>query len=70
VLRLLSDDFKYAHVNPVLKKASLPKEDLNSYRPIFILSFISKVLQKVVADCLMSHIHTNTNNFTPHKLLF
>ncbi|KAK2161425.1 hypothetical protein NP493_1585g00020 [Ridgeia piscesae] len=29
--------------NPVLKKPNLPKEELNSYRPISNLSFISKI---------------------------
>jgi len=53
------DDFKHAHVNPVLKKTSLTKEDLNSYRPISNLSFISKILEKVVAKRLRSHISTN-----------
>ena len=51
------DDFKCAHVNPVLKKSTLPKEELNSYRPISNLSFISKILEKVVANRLRSHIY-------------
>jgi len=42
------------HVNPVVKK---PNDDLNSYRPISNLSFISKVLEKVVAKRLRSHIY-------------
>ena len=50
------EDFKCAHVNPVLKKPTLPKEELNSYRPISNLSFISKILEKVVANRLRSHI--------------
>ena len=53
------DDFKCAHVNPVLKKSTLPKEELNSYRPISNLSFISKILEKVVANRLRSHIYKN-----------
>ena len=31
---LFPDDFKHAHVNPLLKKTSLPKEDSNSCRPV------------------------------------
>ena len=54
-----TDDFKCAHVNPVLKKSTLPKEELNSYRPISNLSFISKILEKVVANRLRSHIYKN-----------
>ena len=52
------DDFKCAHGNPVLKKTSLHKDDLNSYRTITNLSLISKVLEEVVANCdLILHLH-------------
>ena len=53
------DDFKCPHVNPVLKKPTLPKDELNSYIPISNLSFISKILEKVVANRLRSHIYKN-----------
>ena len=53
------DDFKCAHVNPVRKIPMLPKEELNSYRPISNLSFILKILEMVVANCLRSHIYKN-----------
>ena len=43
---LFTEDFKHADVNPLLKKTSLPKEDLNSYRHVSKLSFISKILEK------------------------
>ena len=56
---LFPDDFKHAHVNPLLKKTSLSKEDLNNYRPVSNLSFISKILEKVVASRLRSHISSN-----------
>ena len=56
---LSPDDFKQAKVDPLLKKSTLPKENLNSYRPISNLSFISKVLKKVVASHLRSHIESN-----------
>ena len=56
---LLPDNFKHARVNPLLKKTSLPKEDLNSYRPVSNLSSISKILEKVVASRLRSHISSN-----------
>ena len=46
---LFPDDFKQAQVNPLLKKSTLFKENLNSYIPISNLSFISKVLKKVVS---------------------
>ena len=56
---LFPEDFKCAHVNPILKKTTLPKEELNSYRAISNLSFISKILEKVVANRLSSHININ-----------
>ena len=37
----------------------MPKEELNSYRPISNLSFISKILEEVVANRLRSHIYIN-----------
>ena len=56
---LFPEDFKCAHVNPILKNTTLSKEDLNSYKPISNLSFISKILEKVVANRLASHININ-----------
>ena len=43
----------------VLKKPTLPKEELNCYRPISNVSVISKILGKVVANRLRSHIYKN-----------
>ena len=54
---------------------SLRKDQLNSYRPISNLSYISQILEKVAANRLRSHIYINglsnmspTNNFTLEKL--
>ena len=43
-------NFKEAHVRPLLKKTSLPENKL---------SFISKILEKVVANRLQAHIKNN-----------
>lgn len=51
------ETFKVAHVAPLLKKPSLDKEEMKNYRPVSNLSFVSKVLEKVVARRLLSHIH-------------
>ena len=40
-----SQNFKEAHVRPVLKKTSLPKNEMKNYRPVSNLSFISKILE-------------------------
>lgn len=48
--------FKTAHVTPLLKKATLDKEEMKNFRPVSNLSFVSKILEKVVAKRLVSHI--------------
>ena len=54
---LVPDRFKKAVVTPLIKKASLPVEDLKNYRPVSGLSFISKLVEPVVAKQLVNHIH-------------
>ncbi len=44
--------------SPLLKKQSLPKDDLSSYRPISNLNFISKVLERVIYSRLCNHLGT------------
>ena len=52
---LFPGDFKQAQINPLLKKSTLPKENLNCYRFISNLSFISKLLEADVASRLRSY---------------
>ena len=47
---LVPDGLKKAVVTPLIKKASLPVEDLKNYRPVSGLSFISKLVEHVVAN--------------------
>ena len=54
---LVPDDFKKAVVTPLIKKASLPVEDLENYRPVSGLSFICKLVECVVTKQLVDHIH-------------
>ena len=54
---LVPDGLKQAVVTPLIKKASLPVEDLKNYRPVSGLSFISKLVERVVAKQLVDHIH-------------
>jgi len=42
----------------LLKKQSLPKDDLSSYRPISNLNFISKILEKVIYARLCRHLES------------
>ena len=48
--------FKQAHVTPILKKSSLDKEIFKNYRPVSNLNFISKILERVVAVQLQTHL--------------
>ena len=48
--------FKQTHVTPILKKSSLDKELFKTYRPVSNLNFISKILERVVADQLQTHL--------------
>ena len=45
---MLTKNQKCAIVRPRLKKTSLDPDDLNSYRPISNLSFVSKIIDRVV----------------------
>ena len=48
--------FKQAHVTPILKKSSLDKEVFKNYKPVSNLNFISKILERVVAAQLQTHL--------------
>ena len=47
---------KQAHVTPILKKPSLDKEIFKNYRPVSNLNFISKILERIVAVQLQTHL--------------
>ncbi len=51
------DRFKTAHVSPLLKKPSLPKNDFKNYRPVSNLNFISKLTEKVVFIQINNHVN-------------
>ena len=55
------DGVKYSHVKPLLKKFDLECSEFSSYRPISNLSFISKLVERVVARRLNEHM--TINNF-------
>ena len=60
LLGTFPESFKKAHVTPLLKKASLDKNELKNYRPISNLSFLSKLLEKLVAARLNTHLTTHS----------
>ena len=50
------DGFKSVVVTPLIKKSSLSKDELKNYRPVSGLSFISKLVERVVASQLSRHV--------------
>ena len=49
-------DFKTAIIRPLLKKPNLDPDILKNYRPVSNLSFLSKILEKVVKAQLDQHL--------------
>ena len=58
-LAVFPDCFKFALLNPLLKKPTLDVEALSNFRPISNLMFMSKLIEKVVASQLINHISSN-----------
>ena len=52
--------------HPLIKKASLPRNDLKNYRPVSGLYFLSKLVERVVAKQLTSYINNNILG-NPHQ---
>ena len=52
-------DFKNSLVVPLLKKKSLDQNILKNYRPVSNLSFISKILERVVFNQFINHLQKN-----------
>ena len=48
--------FKSAVVKPLLKKATLDSENLENYRPVSNLTFVSKIIEKIVATRLNEYL--------------
>ena len=49
--------WKVANIVPILKKGNPLK--VNNYRPISLTSTISKVMEKIINDHILSHLSTN-----------
>ena len=50
---------KDAMLTPILKKPQLDPEDLNNYRPISNLPYLSKLIERVVATQLVCNLETH-----------
>lgn len=55
----LADQFKKAIIRPFLKKPHLDPEDYSNYRPVANLSFLSKILERIVANQLNNYFVQN-----------
>ena len=53
---VMPKSLKHAVFRPLLKKPSLDKDTLSSYRPVSNLTQLSKVIEKVVALRIMTHV--------------
>ena len=56
---IVPDKLKSSLVNPLLKKTDLDHNELNNYRPVSNLTYVSKILEKVVLKQVLGHIHCN-----------
>ena len=61
-LEYVPDSFKKA-VIIMVQKPGKPEEELSSYRPISLLSAISKLFEKLILKRLKSHIDLPTHQF-------
>ena len=69
---VVPSDFKQALVTPLIKKKTLCRNEFKNYRPISNLSFLSKILEKIVAKRLNAHIeeHLLSNHVQSAYKLF
>ena len=49
---MFPDTFQVCLVSPLLKKPTLNRDDMKNYQPVSNLSFLSQILEKVVASRL------------------
>lgn len=59
---VFSDEMEMIHVLPLLKKLGLDPEQLNSFRLISLLSFITKFLEQVVVRQLNIPLLSQTSS--------
>ena len=57
---------KESIISPLLKKPTLDKEELSSYRPISNLSLIFKIIERVVKSRFTDHL-TSNSLLNPHQ---
>ena len=53
------DTFKIAHVIPLSKILPLDRNELRNFRPVSGLNFVSKLIEKIVASQIKSHMQNS-----------
>lgn len=53
---VMPSELKTAHLKPLLKKISLDPDDLKNYRPVSNLTFLSKVVERIVSSRLHTYL--------------
>ena len=56
-------NFKHAIVKPLWRKPTLDKDILQNYRPVSNLPFVSKLVEKVVAKQISTHVDENAYRY-------
>ena len=57
---VMPDQLKDAIISPLLKKASLDSDIFKHFRPVSNLTFLSKIIEKVVATRICAHMSSNS----------
>ena len=57
---MIPKSLKTAHLRPLLKKTGLDSDILKNYRPVSNLTFISKVIEKVISGRLNEQLINNS----------
>ena len=57
------EGFIAAVVTPLIKTITLPADDLKNYHPVSGFSFISKLVEHMVAKQQLEHIHNIDNPY-------
>ena len=56
---MFDSEYRLALVRPIIKKCTLDPEIFKNYRPVSNLHYISKLIEKVVADQIELHLENN-----------
>ena len=57
---IFPSNLKHSVITPVLKKSSVDRNDLKSYRPVANVPFLSKVIEKVATCQVINHVDSYT----------